>query len=980
MIKNYLLLFGLLFGFNASTQIMFQETFDTGIPGSWTITDNLSDGNTWKGTTGGHSGSFLDGTEFAMVDSDADGNGINMVETLTSPVFDGTLYGPTVLLEFDQYFRYLTVGSDFANVEVFDGTTWQLVATFNNQNYGAWGAPDQQSIDISAYVNANMQVRFYFDDNNTWAWYWAVDNVVVVAPLPDDAGAVAILNASGIGLSAAESIEITVENFGAVQSNIPVYYSINGGPAVGPEVLAGPLANGATANHLFATTADFSATGTYLIEAWTAITSDVNINNDTVTKTIYNAINPVINLPFCADFEDATNVTIADGNTSFVVGGLPYLKFESGTNGGSFGRIRTEAGIGFSQSGTKALTIDMTPVGDYVLNYATLQLNMASYDANTATIVIDFSIMDHGDEVQAGDSVWIRGSDVDSWIGVTDWNALTGGVNGQYFTVADMNLSAILLANSQNFSSTFEFRIGQEDNFPATSIDASDGVSLDDVCIRQLLQYDATSVLLLDPTNGGCGSTATPVCATISNLGIDTLTSMPVTLNWTNGLISGTETINYTGNLASNQIDTVCFTPINTSTGGAFTFEVITELPTDELMSNDSLWATINLSNTNLDIDTTYSCLQPGDSLFLSANVLEPGANYNWYDSLVGGNIIYTGDTLSTGALFTDTSFFVESNASSSFFIGAPDLNIGGWAPYSTFSDGLFFDVTQAIVIDSLTIYPASAGDVVLNILDNLGTVVNSVTVTIPTQTVAFDPIRIGVNLPVGIGTGWQLNGTGSTVSQMIRNSAGGAFPYTEPGVMQITGAINGLPGYYYFWYDWQVTSAGCPSPRAELVVTMKPTVTSATVANDSLCINSAATTLGEGTPAGGTFSGTGVSGATFDPAVSGIGTHTITYTYTNASGCSGSADLTVTVDGCAGINELDAIPVNLFPNPATDLLNIHVAGSFDFTIVDMRGALVADGHGNNTAIVPTADFEAGVYFVTILTAQGGATAKLIVQ
>ncbi|PSR55206.1 hypothetical protein AHMF7605_17680 [Adhaeribacter arboris] len=39
-------------------------------------------------------------------------------------------------------------------------------------------------------------------------------------------------------------------------------------------------------------------------------------------------------------------------------------------------------------------------------------------------------------------------------------------------------------------------------------------------------------------------------------------------------------------------------------------------------------------------------------------------------------------------------------------------------------------------------------------------------------------------------------------------------------------------------------------------------------------------------TPAGGTFSGSGVTGDTFNPALAGIGTHTITYTLGNATGC----------------------------------------------------------------------------------------------
>ncbi len=40
------------------------------------------------------------------------------------------------------------------------------------------------------------------------------------------------------------------------------------------------------------------------------------------------------------------------------------------------------------------------------------------------------------------------------------------------------------------------------------------------------------------------------------------------------------------------------------------------------------------------------------------------------------------------------------------------------------------------------------------------------------------------------------------------------------------------------------------------------------------------------GSPSGGTFSGTGITGNTFDPAAAGPGTHSITYTYTNTHGC----------------------------------------------------------------------------------------------
>jgi hypothetical protein len=55
-------------------------------------------------------------------------------------------------------------------------------------------------------------------------------------------------------------------------------------------------------------------------------------------------------------------------------------------------------------------------------------------------------------------------------------------------------------------------------------------------------------------------------------------------------------------------------------------------------------------------------------------------------------------------------------------------------------------------------------------------------------------------------------------------------------------------------------------------------------------CLGGASQSL-FGTPAGGTFSGPGVSGSTFNPAAAGVGTHTITYTF-----CGTSASTTVTV------------------------------------------------------------------------------------
>ena len=57
-----------------------------------------------------------------------------------------------------------------------------------------------------------------------------------------------------------------------------------------------------------------------------------------------------------------------------------------------------------------------------------------------------------------------------------------------------------------------------------------------------------------------------------------------------------------------------------------------------------------------------------------------------------------------------------------------------------------------------------------------------------------------------------------------------------------------------------------------------------------------------------GTFTGTGISGNTFDPAVAGIGIHTITYDYATNSGCLFTASQNTRVDAClhVSINQIN--------------------------------------------------------------------------
>ncbi len=124
---------------------------------------------------------------------------------------------------------------------------------------------------------------------------------------------------------------------------------------------------------------------------------------------------------------------------------------------------------------------------------------------------------------------------------------------------------------------------------------------------------------------------------------------------------------------------------------------------------------------------------------------------------------------------------------------------------------------------------------------------------------------------------------------------AGGTYSgsFVNAGNFDPSAAGTGLHSIYYSYTDGN----GCSNAdTATINVRALPVVTVNT--QSALCLNAAPAALSGGSPAGGTYSGTGVSNNMFDPSVAGAGTHIITYNYADAFGCSGSDTATILVNG----------------------------------------------------------------------------------
>lgn len=157
---------------------------------------------------------------------------------------------------------------------------------------------------------------------------------------------------------------------------------------------------------------------------------------------------------------------------------------------------------------------------------------------------------------------------------------------------------------------------------------------------------------------------------------------------------------------------------------------------------------------------------------------------------------------------------------------------------------------------------------------------------------------------------------------------------------------------------------------------------------NANYCVNYSPSTL-TGSPAGGTFSGPGVSGNTFNPVTAGVGAHDIVYSYTDNNGCTGTSTQTATVSTCTSIDEAMLGNMILYPNPAENLLNIefYVSGKMDvvITIYNATGQLVkaeqkSFAGGMNKVQTDISALASGVYVAELQGTAGKEQKRFVVR
>jgi len=229
----------------------------------------------------------------------------NTTSAQTTTVFETTglttVWGPQNYTETSGWNTHT-----FSSAFNWDGTSSLLIETcFNNTSYTNNARTYYSSTSFNSTVYRRSDASGVCGYTTGTTTLTRPNMQLTVGPAADDDVGVISLNspATGCGLSASETVTVTVKNFGDyTQTSIPVSYQMNGG-TVYTETISTTLTSGSTVTHSFATTVDLSAVGNYSFDTWTSLSSDTVTINDGLSNFIVINSNSVSTFPWTEDFE-----------------------------------------------------------------------------------------------------------------------------------------------------------------------------------------------------------------------------------------------------------------------------------------------------------------------------------------------------------------------------------------------------------------------------------------------------------------------------------------------------------------------------------------------------------------------------------------------------------------------------------------------------------------------------------------------------
>lgn len=440
----------------------------------------------------------------------------------------------------------------------------------------------------------------------------------------------------------------------------------------------------------------------------------------------------------------------------------------------------------------------------------------------------------------------------------------------------------------------------------------------------------------------------TDVFSNVITIGVETNSVDPTSLTVDQDTICSTSDVNFTvngGSLGSGAqwelfSGSCSGTPIAFSSNGIFPNVTVNNTETFFVRANGNCNITncasqlVTLANSSTSpnsITASDTIVCPGDilSLTVDGGSLGTGAQWVWYENSCGGNPIDFGNSIIASPSITTNYFLrgegvcgntncvnveiginpnyieLDSLSIDSVFVlpdslwytqdtVCPQTNVDLFAHFSgSLPDGYsitWYENSCGSVIvgtgDSIRVNPDSSTTYFARVIGTCGySLCKSITIETFDGSIAADNITTNVN---NFCTG------GSATLSIVGGALGSGAQWTWyegscGGTAIGTGSsISVTPSSTTMYYA-RATGGSCGSTTCKSILINTYDLNVYQVPFGSVCENSTFI-LNGGFPIGGTYTGLGVTDSIFDPLVAGVGSHTITYTYTDGNNCLGTA------------------------------------------------------------------------------------------
>ncbi|WNJ21628.1 GEVED domain-containing protein [Pontibacter sp. G13] len=741
-----------------------------------------------------------------------DGGFSDTAVTVVSPCFDLSYTNQAMLTFWYHSLNPSTFSADnILHVDIEEnGVVYQdVIPALGSTGVNDWTFVQ---VDLSAYTGV-ISIRFRGEGSTSWGHDIAIDDVNILNLIPQDAGiALNFLPETGCGLTNQEDIVVALANLGldTLNGGMTVNYHIEmGGNTVSSGSVASTdtIAPGSFAP-FFINNQPFANAGTYTVSVWTSgVAGDINVANDTLTYEVV-SVPTISNYPYVQDFENGAEGWLSDGSPSSWEIGTPGGQFIQGAASGVNAWVTGDSSDYYTseQSAVISPCFDFTALTNPVID---LMINYETFFGDGAVLQ---SSIDGGTTWQNVGSV----GDAVNWFNTANMSGNPGGQGDGWYDNSGGWIKASHDLTGLGGQASVKLRVA----FGSNTFSQTEGFAFDDVVIYDR-PTDNVGVISVDyPGIQTCTTDSLEIMLSVANYGLDTQYTVPVVVDVT-GPVNSTVNFSYTDTLAVN--DTVTFSAgtFNASMPGTYTLTAYTTLAGDTLTLGDTTVFSV-LVNQTPDAPITFgdsTCATDSAEFMLVAQ--QPAAGtILWYDSAM--NVLQLGDTLYTGVLTEDRAYYAAAaNPALQTGFTPADQSIGSGSFTSATFRGLVFDAHQPFRLNTLRMFLPAPGTVGITIRDNAGNIVNDTTYLFY-GTVNDTVFTLDWDIPIG--DDYLITADGSLFAGFTGpgyNFNGATYPMSVGNALTIKDTDNGLGqsfGYYYFFYDWNVTTLGCISEPTKAV------------------------------------------------------------------------------------------------------------------------------------------------------------------